>query len=344
MDAVDDALQYNFATGEDNQPNKDNDQNSAASDDSFEAIPDEQDSDEDICPISVPVVENPSCSESEDEKSSTSTSEVSEDTTWLDSSMTKSDIEVLTASGQASMTTSDYVITASQPSVDNPEENSAEINSATESSEALTPSTAPDELTEVADMMESFLKPITEQNIADGIEVIEDVGGGFPNLNGAGDHSIIAEMPTLDAPPSTVVTTSGAAQLDNIKVVDLTEDSDDGIGDDDGDDDFEDETVTERLWGLTEMFPDCVRSGSQNLFNFSLASTKFCYTWGRKGLWVVSTSFMILCLPVLIESERMQMEKESLGQAQDVLLGSTNQNSKGVDQSAPPMPTMTMSA
>jgi len=330
MDAVDDSLQYNIA---DDVEEKEDDEESVSSGESFEAIPDNQDSDEDLITAAIPpqLQSQPKDDATSHSESTSEASEDAEDTTWINSSMTKSDIEVLNTTGAESMTTSEYVV-------------------AEDPTKSLEASLDPEEMKEVADMLESFLKPINDQHAVDGIEVIEDVSasGDFPNLEGAGDHSRVGvDIRTVESqPPAEVVTTSGAAKLKNVPpVVDLTGDSDlDGDYEDD-DDDFEDETIAERLWGLTEMFPESVRKGSQKVFNFSLSSTKFCYTWGRKALWVVSSSFIILYLPVLIESERVQIEKESLGQAQDVLLGSTNQSSnKGVDQSAPPMPTVSLPA
>ncbi|OWK03792.1 TOMM22, partial [Cervus elaphus hippelaphus] len=85
------------------------------------------------------------------------------------------------------------------------------------------------------------------------------------------------------------------------------------------DDDEElDETLSERLWGLTEMFPERVRSAAGATFDLSLflslfvspsCSCSLC-RFSRAALWIGTTSFMILVLPVVFETEKLQMEQQ----------------------------------
>ena len=93
----------------------------------------------------------------------------------------------------------------------------------------------------------------------------------------------------------------------------------DGIDGDD--DDFEDETIAERLWGLTEMFPESVRDFSDKATNASIKGVKKAYKFTRSTLWILGTSFVILALPVLFEVERVQTEEAALMQQRQVGAG-----------------------
>lgn len=91
--------------------------------------------------------------------------------------------------------------------------------------------------------------------------------------------------------------------------------------DDDIDDDDLDETLAERLWGLTEMFPDGVRAVSSGAVGLSWACTKWMYSKGRVASWVVASSATILAMPVMFEMQRAEMEEEQLMQQKQLLLG-----------------------
>uniref|UniRef100_A0A8C2YR56 Mitochondrial import receptor subunit TOM22 homolog n=1 Tax=Chinchilla lanigera TaxID=34839 RepID=A0A8C2YR56_CHILA len=77
-----------------------------------------------------------------------------------------------------------------------------------------------------------------------------------------------------------------------------------------------DETLSERLWGLTEMFPERVRSSAGATFDLFVAQKM--YRFSRAALWIGTTSFMILVLPVVFETEKLQMEQQ---QQRQILLG-----------------------
>uniref|UniRef100_A0AC11BID4 Translocase of outer mitochondrial membrane 22 n=1 Tax=Ovis aries TaxID=9940 RepID=A0AC11BID4_SHEEP len=76
------------------------------------------------------------------------------------------------------------------------------------------------------------------------------------------------------------------------------------------DDEELDETLSERLWGLTEMFPERVRSAAGATFDLSLFVAQKMYRFSRAALWIGTTSFMILVLPVVFETEKLQMEQQ----------------------------------
>ncbi|XP_050981075.1 mitochondrial import receptor subunit TOM22 homolog [Labeo rohita] len=107
-----------------------------------------------------------------------------------------------------------------------------------------------------------------------------------------------------------------------------------------GDDEDEelDETLLERLWGLTEMFPDSLRSAAEVSAQCSLSVAKKLYSFSRSALWVGTTSFMILVLPVVFETERLQLEQQQLQQQRQILLGPNAGMSGGMPGMMPPAP------
>ncbi|XP_041979453.1 mitochondrial import receptor subunit TOM22 homolog [Aricia agestis] len=101
-------------------------------------------------------------------------------------------------------------------------------------------------------------------------------------------------------------------------------------------DDEPDETLSERLWGLTEMFPECVRNGTYTLTTKTVSGVKNLYQLSRVVMWIVASSSVILFAPVIFEVERAQVEEMQKSQQKQVLLG-TNTAMTG---QMPPMPAM----
>ncbi|XP_020838282.1 mitochondrial import receptor subunit TOM22 homolog [Phascolarctos cinereus] len=106
----------------------------------------------------------------------------------------------------------------------------------------------------------------------------------------------------------------------------------------DDDDDELDETLAERLWGLTEMFPESVRSAAGATFDLSLTVAQKMYRFSRAALWIGTTSFMILVLPVVFETEKLQMEQQQQLQQRQILLGPNTGLSGGMPGALPPLP------
>ncbi|VVC97526.1 unnamed protein product [Leptidea sinapis] len=102
-------------------------------------------------------------------------------------------------------------------------------------------------------------------------------------------------------------------------------------------DDEPDETLSERLWGLTEMFPECVRNGTYTVTTKTWSGVKNMYQLSRSVMWVVASSSVILFAPVIFEVERAQVEEMQKSQQKQVLLG-TNTSMTGPMPSMPPMP------
>lgn len=83
---------------------------------------------------------------------------------------------------------------------------------------------------------------------------------------------------------------------------------------------FVDESLAERLWGLTEMFPESVRSVCSTATSFTWNSTKVCFKFSRNAMWILASSFTILILPVMFEKERASMQEQQLQQQRQVTL------------------------
>ncbi|XP_045635692.1 mitochondrial import receptor subunit TOM22 homolog isoform X1 [Ursus americanus] len=99
-----------------------------------------------------------------------------------------------------------------------------------------------------------------------------------------------------------------------------------------------DETLSERLWGLTEMFPERVRSAAGATFDLSLFVAQKMYRFSRAALWIGTTSFMILVLPVVFETEKLQMEQQQQLQQRQILLGPNTGLSGGMPGALPSLP------
>lgn len=100
-------------------------------------------------------------------------------------------------------------------------------------------------------------------------------------------------------------------------------------------DEFEDETLVERLWGLTEMFPEPVRNITGVVVDKTAGASKSIYQVTRAGMWIAASSFLILLLPVILENERSHAEQQQLNQQRELLLGTSAAVSSGGSASLP---------
>lgn len=87
------------------------------------------------------------------------------------------------------------------------------------------------------------------------------------------------------------------------------------------DEDFEDETVSERLWGLAEMFPEEFRRLTWSMVTNTFKSVKYAYSFSRTATWIFFSSSIILFAPVIFEIERANMEEHQRREQKQVLLG-----------------------
>ncbi|CAG2100338.1 unnamed protein product [Medioppia subpectinata] len=87
------------------------------------------------------------------------------------------------------------------------------------------------------------------------------------------------------------------------------------------DEEFMDETLGERIVGLTEMFPQPVRSCAVYVTKGSVNGVKQLYGFSRSALWVLFTSGVVLLAPLALEMERSQLDELSKQQQRQILLG-----------------------
>ncbi|XP_015433306.1 PREDICTED: mitochondrial import receptor subunit TOM22 homolog [Dufourea novaeangliae] len=104
----------------------------------------------------------------------------------------------------------------------------------------------------------------------------------------------------------------------------------------DDEDDEEDESLAERLFGLTEMFPEEVRKFGYNVGTCLCTCTKGLYKFSCSAAWLFFSSSAILFAPILFEIERAQMEEAQRTQQKQVLLG-PNTAMSNVNASSLPM-------
>uniref|UniRef100_A0A183CM63 Mitochondrial import receptor subunit TOM22 homolog n=1 Tax=Globodera pallida TaxID=36090 RepID=A0A183CM63_GLOPA len=86
-------------------------------------------------------------------------------------------------------------------------------------------------------------------------------------------------------------------------------------------DDQLEETWTERLEGLKEMFPVPVRSAFGTTAQWTWWATQHSFSFARSAAWVLSTSAFIMVLPYFVDKELQDIEKTQLKQQQQLLLG-----------------------
>jgi len=120
-----------------------------------------------------------------------------------------------------------------------------------------------------------------------------------------------------------------------VKEIASIADSDD---DDDDEDDFEDETLVERLVGLTEMFPPGLITGISNLSKGSVSAVKWSYSKSRTITWILFSSAAILFLPAMLESERCAIEEQDKMRKQQMLLGPSSALASTQNAPLPPSP------
>ena len=118
--------------------------------------------------------------------------------------------------------------------------------------------------------------------------------------------------------------------------------------------DFEDETIMERILGLTEMFPESVQARASALVSGSVSGVRYVYriwissrvlynhwysckelltkmasnsnhrwlySMSRSASWIIFSSSAILFMPAMIQTERMGLEEMQKRQQRQVLLG-----------------------
>lgn len=132
---------------------------------------------------------------------------------------------------------------------------------------------------------------------------------------GVVNYTLVLMAPAEEGDSGMESLTTSSKDLTPEKVKDI------GDTDDESEDEDLDETLAERLWGLTEMFPDRVRETTYNVTSASWSAVKGLYKFGCNASWIFFTSSALLFAPVIIEVERSQMEEMQRQQQRQILLG-----------------------
>ena len=65
----------------------------------------------------------------------------------------------------------------------------------------------------------------------------------------------------------------------------------------------------------------CSRSGTVSLVSNSVSLTKWSYSMSRTVSWILFSSAALLFMPVMIETERLQIQDQQKAQKNQILLG-----------------------
>jgi len=156
-------------------------------------------------------------------------------------------------------------------------------------------------------------------------------------VNPAADAAKPVEAPAVaEAAPAPAAAAPTPARAPAAAVVTSNRQPPAAVEDDEEDDDDIDETLYERLVGLTEMFPESLTTGSVSLIKGTISLSKSLYNFSRSAGWVIFTTGTVLFLPVMIETERLGLEDQQKQQKSAMLLGPGVASSGGAPSLGPP--------
>ncbi|KER29010.1 hypothetical protein T265_04301 [Opisthorchis viverrini] len=87
------------------------------------------------------------------------------------------------------------------------------------------------------------------------------------------------------------------------------------------DEEFEDETIIERLVGLTEMFPKPLRDGVYSLSCLAVSGIHSAFNLSKSVSWFFATTATVCFLPLFLELERVQTEEQEAAHQRTIMLG-----------------------
>ncbi|CAF0756587.1 unnamed protein product [Adineta ricciae] len=155
-------------------------------------------------------------------------------------------------------------------------------------------------------MTEEDLSALVTSIDENDIEIISSNGADFTDqLHFMHDHfaPTSRQMEASLAPTISMInTTTGSSQHEDLE-------------------EFEDETFMERIYGLTEMFPDWLHRFAHKSYQYS----KYAGAFMKKSIWFCSSSFLVLILPILVQMEFSQVADMQAAQTREILLGPSAQ-------------------
>uniref|UniRef100_A0A6B2ED62 Mitochondrial import receptor subunit TOM22 homolog n=1 Tax=Phlebotomus kandelakii TaxID=1109342 RepID=A0A6B2ED62_9DIPT len=126
-----------------------------------------------------------------------------------------------------------------------------------------------------------------------------DKDSGIASMSGSKDDT--PERRSIE-PSNAITNTDGDPSLENLE-------------------DEPEESLGERLWGLTEMFPEPMRNVCSTVTDLSTRSAKSLFKLTCNASWIFFTSSILLFAPVFIEVERAQLQEAQRNQQKQALLG-----------------------
>jgi import receptor subunit TOM22 len=85
------------------------------------------------------------------------------------------------------------------------------------------------------------------------------------------------------------------------------------------------------------MFPQCLRTGTVKLASGSWSLSSASFSFAKSAAWVVFSTATILFMPVMIESERLQVQDAQKAQKNQILLGPGMAQAGGPSIGPPPI-------
>jgi len=170
---------------------------------------------------------------------------------------------------------------------------------------------------------------------------IEEIGELIPIEEIGAEEEIVEKTENAEILIPEVVSETSSKDIVKIEPARIESISDDDE-DEDEDDDFEDETIFERVTGLSEMFPKGLTSTINSTAFGAVSSVKWLYGASRSLTWVMSSSFAVMFFPMIIEIERLGIEEAQKQQQRQILLGpgAAMSGGAGKAQQNAPLPTV----
>ncbi|KAM7534717.1 hypothetical protein Aperf_G00000117922 [Anoplocephala perfoliata] len=146
---------------------------------------------------------------------------------------------------------------------------------------------------------------------------------GDDDAHSNSDHSVPVppNIPIASVVEPTDSSGTQIVQVPDRSTIDEVSNHHEDDDDDDSDSEFEDETIVERLIGLTEMFPCWFQNAASSTFTAVVSATKYAYSFSRGAAWFLASTATICLLPVMLEVERAQMEEQEASEHRSMMLG-----------------------
>lgn len=97
-------------------------------------------------------------------------------------------------------------------------------------------------------------------------------------------------------------------------------------------DDFIEESISERIWGLTEMFPEPLIDFTVDAVNTIKSASCSLLSNSKSLIWVATSAMIIIGFPVVIGIETIRIEETNNQQQKQVIKNKLKINNKDVNE------------